>query len=360
MNRAGQYRRSGVGGAGAVTAVIPTYNRRDLVVQSARTVLSQTYPEVECLVVDNGPSDGTADALRALGAERLAVVERNTPLGAARARNIGIEAARTPWIAFLDNDDLWAPTKIELQLQTLAGYPSAGWCATACAYVGGDLTMRPGGRLSDGPLGPERGELLSSPELLALLSRDNIVPGGGSSVLTAREMVLAAGGFHNDVPGCEDWDLWVRLARLSPMTYLDRPLAAWRIWEGQGSTDARMMLRSANRVRSKYFPELGPLERQYAQVWYGKAARRHLSEKHRVRASEQFLELARIGRAPGQLAYAVAALMVPSLTERRLDRVGPAEPQPDQQWRELAEPWLRDLAAFRGPPKPAETSGLCT
>ena len=63
--------------------------------------------------------------------------------------------------------------------------------------------------------------------------------------------------------------MWVRLARLSPMAYVDRPLAAWRMWEGQGSTDAPMMLRSANQVRLKYFPELGPVDDQYAQILVG-------------------------------------------------------------------------------------------
>ena len=175
----------------------------------------------------------------------------------------------------------------------------------------------------------------------------------------ARELLLAVGGFHDDVPGCEDWDLWVRLARMSPLAYLDRPLAAWRIWEGQGSSDARMMLRSANLVRTKYFPQLGPLDRQYAQFWLGNSARRHLSAKHRVRASEQFLQLARMGRAPGQVAYAVAALISPSLTERRLKRTDPIEPQADLQWRALAEPWLRDLAASAQLGETGRASDLC-
>jgi hypothetical protein len=327
----------------SVTAIIPTYNRREFVVQSARSVLTQNCSKVQCLVVDNGSSDGTAEALRALGDERLVLVERDTPLGAAKARNVGIEAARTSCVAFLDNDDLWAPTKLELQLQAMAEHPSAHWCATACAYVGADLTVRPGGRLTGGPLGPPEGQLLSSQDLLALLSHENVIPGGGSSVLVDRELVLSVGGFHDDVPGCEDWDLWVRLAGMSPLAYVDRPLAAWRIWDGQGSTDARMMERSANAVRTKYFPELGPLERRHAQAWFENAARRHLSGKHRVRACEQFVQLARIDRAPGQLAYAVAALIAPSLTERRLVRMDPTEPQPDPQWRALAELWLRDF-----------------
>jgi glycosyltransferase involved in cell wall biosynthesis len=332
-------------GTRAVTAIIPTYNRRDLVLHSARSVLTQTLTEVECLVVDNGSSDGTAEALRALGDERLVVLERDMPLGAAKARNVGIEAAHTPWVAFLDNDDLWAPSKLELQLQAMAECAGTSWSATACAYVDADLNVRAGGRLAEGPIGPPRGQLLSSRDLLALLSHDNVIPGGGSSVLVARELLLAAGGFHDDVPGCEDWDLWVRLARMSPLAYLDRPLAAWRIWEGQGSTDAQMMIRSANLVRTKYFPELGPLDGQYARAWLGNAARRYLSGKHRVRACEQFLQLARVGRAPNQLAYAVAALFAPSLVEGRLRRMDPIEPRADPEWRALAEPWLRDLTA---------------
>ncbi len=112
-----------------VTAIIPTYNRRELVVQSARSVLAQSCTAVECLVIDNGSSDGTAEALRALGDERLVVLGRDQPLGAANARNVGIAAARTPWVAFLDNDDLWAPTKLEHQLVALTRYPSALWCA---------------------------------------------------------------------------------------------------------------------------------------------------------------------------------------------------------------------------------------
>ena len=322
------------GGDARVTAIIPTYNRRDLVVQSARSVLAQTWSQVECLVVDNGSSDGTAEALRALGDACLVVLVREQPLGAAKARNVGIAAARTPWVAFLDNDDLWAPMKVEAQLQALGRYPSARWGATGCAYVRADLSIRPGGRLAEGPLRPPEGELLSSEELLALLSYDNVIPGGGSSVLVSTELAQAAGGFHDDVPGCEDWDFWVRLARISPLAYVDRPLAAWRMWEGQGSTDVRMMVRSANLVRAKYFPELGPLDRRYTEISCASAARRHLSAKDRLQASKHFFQLARLSRAPGQLAYAVAALVAPSGAERRLERI-------EREWTGTGEPWLK-------------------
>jgi glycosyltransferase involved in cell wall biosynthesis len=330
-----------VGVPAAVTAIIPTYNRRELVVEAARSVLGQTYPEVECLVVDNGSTDGTTEALDALGSRRLKVVTCERPLGAAKARNVGLTEANTSWVAFLDNDDLWAPPKIELQLRALAGYPNARWCASACAYVLEDLTVRPGGRLTDGPLKPEEGQLLSSEELLALLASDNLIPGGGSSVLVSKDLALEVGGFNDDVRGCEDWDMWVRLARLSPLVYVDRPLAAWRMWQGQGSTDADMMIRSANLVRSKYFPDLGPFGHRYGDVWRASAARRYLAGKDRTQASKEFLRLAWARKAPGQVAYAMAALVAPSMAERRLQRI---EPPADPQWRALAEPWLAAMS----------------
>ena len=117
-------------GRSTVAVVIPTYNRRDLVVQSVRSVLDQTYPDVRCLVVDNGSTDGTAEAVTGLGDPRVTLVPLEAPCGAAAARNAGLAAAGAArWVAFLDNDDLWAPTKVELQLGALAANPLARWSA---------------------------------------------------------------------------------------------------------------------------------------------------------------------------------------------------------------------------------------
>jgi glycosyltransferase involved in cell wall biosynthesis len=304
--------------------------------------LGQTYEQIRCLVVDNGSSDGTAEALGTIGDKRLRVLIEDQPLGAAGARNVGIAATETPWIAFLDNDDLWAPTKVQAQMDALAAHPGAAWSTTGSAHVGETLEVLPGGRLF--PEHPRGGNgsadlLVPSDELLDLLKRDNALPGGGSSVLVSRELLNAAGGFHTDVPGCEDWDLWVRLAKLSPLVYLDRPLAAWRMWGGQGSTDVGMMLSSASQVRSSYFPELGGLDREYVARWWQRAARRLVLAGDRSGSSRCFVNAARAGRAPGQLFYAVGALLTPYLVKRRLDALeSSARPGPD--WRLFADRWL--------------------
>ena len=158
----------------------------------------------------------------------------------------------------------------------------------------------------------------------------DIVPGGGSSVLVSTGLARVAVGFTTTCRAAEDWDMWVRLARLSPMVYLDQPLAAWRMWEGQGSTDAPLAPRSSNKVRSTYFPELGQVDDRYAVGLWASAARRYLAAGDRVQASKHFLQLAHVSKAPGQLAYALGALVAPGVTEKRLERI---EPCPDPAWR---------------------------
>lgn len=99
-----------------VSAVIPTRNRPSLVVGAVKTALNQTHPDMEIVVVLDGPDDSTHQALEALADPRIQVVTLPQPQGACAARNAGIQAANGEWIAFLDDDDEWLPRKIELQL----------------------------------------------------------------------------------------------------------------------------------------------------------------------------------------------------------------------------------------------------
>lgn len=103
--------------APAVSVVIPTFRRPELVVQAARSALAQTRADIEVIVVVDGEEDdGAAEALAALADPRLVVLHPGRQMGNAAARNHGIEAARAPWIALLDDDDLWMPEKLERQL----------------------------------------------------------------------------------------------------------------------------------------------------------------------------------------------------------------------------------------------------
>jgi glycosyltransferase involved in cell wall biosynthesis len=101
-----------------VSAIIPTRNRPELVVRAAKTALNQTHPNMEVVVVVDGPDNSTSEALSAIPDSGLRVVTLPISQGGSGARNAGVRAAKGEWIAFLDDDDEWLPRKIERQLAT--------------------------------------------------------------------------------------------------------------------------------------------------------------------------------------------------------------------------------------------------
>ena len=324
---------------GPVAVIIPSHNRRELVLQAVRSVLDQTYANLHCIVVDNGSTDGAPKALAALGDPRLSVLSLGKSCGAAAARNAGVAIAREPWVAFLDNDDVWAPTKIEFQMVALAAHPEARWSATSCVHVGPDMRVRSGAQLPGAPTAVSDYTLVAAPDLVRLLEDEQHIPAGGSSVLAWRELVIASGGFNLDVAGCEEWDLWVRMARKSPLAYVDQPLVAYRVWDGQTSTNVPAQIRSARALRARNFPESGPVPRSYLARWEKEAARRHVAGRRRISAAWSYVRAAWVGRNPGQLAYAAASAVSLSYTERRLRHIERSRCLPDG-WEDAVEPWL--------------------
>ncbi len=97
-----------------VSICIPTYNRAALVQEAVASVLAQTWREFELIVVDDGSTDDTTEALAAY-ASRIRLIRRESRGGVSAARNTGIAAARGEWLAFLDSDDLWRPEKLARQ-----------------------------------------------------------------------------------------------------------------------------------------------------------------------------------------------------------------------------------------------------
>jgi glycosyltransferase involved in cell wall biosynthesis len=101
-----------------VSVVIPTYLRPELVIRAVRSVQSQTIHDFEIIVIVDGRDQQTRMALESIGESRLSIIVPEAHLGQSNAKNLGVQAARTPWVAFLDDDDEWLPRKLELQLDT--------------------------------------------------------------------------------------------------------------------------------------------------------------------------------------------------------------------------------------------------
>src|SRR5690606_30552126 len=185
-----------------VSVVIPTYNRRRLLARAVDSVLAQTVPVDEIIVVDDGSNDGTSEMLAERYGERVIHVYQANA-GVSAARNRGLAMARGGFIALLDSDALWLPRKDELQLEWLARHP--GYGLVPCA---GDRGEGDGGTLATlrrRDAIPEDGWILKH-----LIHEPSLVP---ASMMIRREVYERLGGFDESLRTAEDLEYHLRIAR---------------------------------------------------------------------------------------------------------------------------------------------------
>jgi hypothetical protein len=310
-----------------VSVVVPTRNRVDLLRQALSTILGQEDVSLEVVVVDEASADGTAEMLAAASDSRLRVLRNDEPVGPATARNQGAAATRARWVAYCDDDDLWAPDKLRRQLDALRAAPEAGWCST------GDVLVDPSLRVI-GHTRPPHG-----PDLLPLLLKHNTLSAGASGVVVGRDLLAAAGGFDPSMKGGEDWELWIRLAQRSPLTSVDHPLVAYRMWPGARSVDHRFMRQGNQQIRTRYGVTGGSAA---AETYMAKQA---LRGGRRLDAARAYLQMAR-SRPVVSTGRAVAALVAPTALVRLGDRRAAATVP--QDWLAAVEPWLTPHRARPG------------
>jgi glycosyltransferase involved in cell wall biosynthesis len=207
-----------------VSVVIPTYNRSDKVRKGVESVLAQSLKDLEVIVVDDGSSDNTEQALRqAFGDSIRYYFQPNQ--GVSVARNKGIEEARGEWIAFLDSDDLWEREKIEWQFNALQQFGSlCGACYTDVRFLNHSET-RTMFQLAQNSYRHESTMGVNT-DVLRLL----VKPGGAgmvvclSSLLVRRDVIQQTGGFNPDLLYSQDSEFMFRLAILTGFCYVNCPL----------------------------------------------------------------------------------------------------------------------------------------
>jgi glycosyltransferase involved in cell wall biosynthesis len=192
-----------------VSIIIPTYNRRSFVSEAIRSVLEQTYESVELIVVDDGSTDDTAKYVESLSADIQLIQQRNR--GPSAARNAGIRAASGKFIAFLDSDDRWLPHKLAIQMNYMQANPDAVVCYTD------EIWIRNGRRVNQ-KLRHRKysGWIFNFCVPLCIVSP--------SSVLMHRLFFESVGLFDEELPSCEDYDLWLRASLLMPFHFIAEPL----------------------------------------------------------------------------------------------------------------------------------------
>jgi glycosyltransferase involved in cell wall biosynthesis len=212
----------------SVSVVIPTYNRAHIVLNAVRSVLSQTFRDIELIVVDDGSTDDTAARLAAIDDPRLRCL-MGRHAGVSAARNLGVSKASGDLIAFLDSDDLWHPDKLTAEVAFLARHPDVDAVFTDLEKRHGDAVY-PSFMRETEVFSRHLGEA-AYPDGLVIEPRDmwlcllQEVPIKPSALTLRREAFDAVGGFDETWSSSEDWEFLLRLSRRHRFAYLDRPLA---------------------------------------------------------------------------------------------------------------------------------------
>ena len=224
-----------------VAVVIPAYNADRYLGDALRSLAEQDLRPDEVVVVDDGSTDGTA----ALAERHGATLLRQDRRGPGAARNRGVEATRSPFVAFLDADDWFTPGKLAAQVAALRRSDAPLVCCDAFL-------------VDDGVVGPAKNRDRGVPERIDFDMLFDGNPVICSTVLARREELLSVGGFDEDpvLVATEDYDLWLRLAARAPLAYLDAPLAYYRR-HGQGLSANTRFLRGGDRILDKWLGERG-------------------------------------------------------------------------------------------------------
>jgi len=208
-----------------VSVVIPAYNIGKLVARAIDSVLVQTHKADEIIVVDDGSTDDTASVIKSYGSKVRYVYQDN--LGLAGARNTGIRAARSEWVAFLDGDDEWLPDNLNLHLEILKRNPDIVWSAgNFDNFLAGDYRRAPYIR-------PEKGlKLLGGKDYFNDFfdAYINDAAGNANTMVVKRRILHQAGLFRRELPFAEDTDLWFRIAMQWPkIGFVPQPVAVYHL-----------------------------------------------------------------------------------------------------------------------------------
>jgi len=207
-----------------VSVIIPTYNRSNLLERAIRTVLSQTYPNFELIVVDDASTDSTTVTVSDLAKKdsRIRYIKHETNRGAQASRLTGVQAAREEFIAFHDSDDEWYPSKLEKQIEAFDKLPAS------VGVVHGDCDIQFGAAGSKRRWGLRK---LSGSVYVDLLSG----PGPVYPCLMVRRkcFIEIPDAIDPNVPSYDEWDTTINLALKFNFHFIDEPLMCYHIHEGE-------------------------------------------------------------------------------------------------------------------------------
>ena len=225
-----------------VGVIIPNYNNAHYLGSAIQSILNQTFTDYEIIVVDDGSTDNSRDVVSVFGGKVRYIWQENKGLGG--ARNTGILASNAEFVGLLDADDEWKPDYLEKMMSLVQNYPEA------VVYYSSAQGMDASGK----DLPQTFGRTTSSNEIYQNLLRANfIIP---STVVFRRAVIVDVGLFeekNRDLHGCEDWDLWLRLAPSHPFAGTAESLVRYRLHTQTFSANPRHMQEAVKTVIQKNF-----------------------------------------------------------------------------------------------------------
>lgn len=235
-----------------ISVIMPTYNAERFITDSIKSIINQSYQSWELIVIDDCSTDGTAEIIESFSDTRIHYYKCEENLGVAQARNFGISKATGEWIAFLDSDDLWAPTKLEKQVSFLEKNETVSFVFTASAFINEN-----GDRLSYILPAPKK---VTSKELL----KQNVL--SCSSILIAKKHLV-----NNPFPICklihEDYVSWLKILDEIDVAYgINEPLLIYRVSSGSKSGNKLKAAKMQWNAYKEY--GLNVVQRAYYMAFY--------------------------------------------------------------------------------------------
>jgi glycosyltransferase involved in cell wall biosynthesis len=210
--------------APTVSVVITTYNQAPYIAATIASVLDQTYRDFEIILVDDGSTDSTATKISPYR-DRLAYI-RQRNRGVPAARNVGISHASGRMIAFLDGDDLWEAEKLQKQMEAVDAQPRSGLVVTDGVEFAPDCILR------TSLMNPSIVPLLAGRDFITLRCYEELIRGNlitsTSQVMVPRTVIDRVGLSDERFPISSDWDLYLRIAAVSDVTFLSQKLVRYR------------------------------------------------------------------------------------------------------------------------------------
>jgi glycosyltransferase involved in cell wall biosynthesis len=290
-----------------VSVIIPVFNRPTAVRRAIESVLAQTFRDFEIIVVDDGSTDATPSEVAAIGDSRIMLFRHERRRGGSAARNSGIQASRAQYVAFLDSDDEWLPSKLHRQLELFA----ASADRLGLVYAGVEHILANGIVTKYTPRKYD--------DLACRLLTDNVV-GGASVAMVRREVLDGVGGFDEALLSGQDVDLWLRICERFSADFIPETLV--RVWESAAdriTVDVTALIRGRDVFFEKHREKL--VRQRVLYLWLRQVAWIHHRYAGDLRTARRLYLRSIVARPTAALTYMLLLLAcIPNSWMQRLVR----------------------------------------